>query len=235
MNPMKGAIQLRNCNCNGNDNGRRRHRCGCMKMARGCWENFPYYTGPCPNADGCYGWRRCRWDDDACDNDCDRDCERDCDHGCDRDDDCRPRRRRRCRGKGPCCGMFVAYLPVAVGPNGTIPLVFNNPCKDGNFEVNSGMVRVERAGTYLATYTVRVPPATALDTTVTLNMDNASQASAITQVTTTAGDATSAYTAQAVFQADEGDTVSLRTSEAINVTETAAQPLFTLSLTKLDE
>ena len=248
-----------------------------MKMARSCWENFPYYTGPCPNADGCYGWYNCNNncnnncncncdcdnDNESDDNDsgsgqscsrerCRRRCMRRCMERCrnryDDDDDCgqqpslrgnrryddddcgMPRRRRRRRCFGPCCGMFMAQLPMAVGPNGIIPLVFNNPCKSDNFEVNSGLVKVERAGTYLATYTVRVPEAADLTTTITLNVDNASQYSAITQV----GEANSEYTAQAIFQADEGDIVALRTSEAINVTDTAAQPMFTLSLVRLD-
>ena len=39
---------------------------------------------------------------------------------------------------------------------------------------------------------------------------------------------------QAVFEADAGDTVTLRTSEAINIATTNAQPLFTLTLVKLD-
>ena len=227
---------MKNCNCDSN-NGCRRRRRGCMKLARGYWENFPYYTGPCPDAEGCYGWRRCRrWEDCDDEQETENECECHCHCECEQDDPCeRPRRRRRRCRRGPCCGMFVAYLPVAVGPNGIIPLVFNRPCRDDSFEVNSGMVTLERAGTYLATYTVRVPETAALDTTITLNVDNASQAPAVTQVVTEAGAATSAYTAQAVFTADEGDTVTLRTSEAINVTDTAVPPLFTLSLTRLDD
>ena len=260
-----------------------------MKLARSCWENFPYYTGPCPNVDGCYGWCGCNGNNGGsssncdcnckctcncncnCDDNDDNECEQTCDYDrcyrrccrkcrewcraqCESDDDddddclcdpcdpcehghhhrCRRRRRRRCCWKGPCCGMFLAHLPMAVGPNGIIPLVFNNPCKDESFEVNSGLVKLEREGTYLATYTVRVPETAALDTTVTLNVDNAAQAAATTQVLTEAGAATSEYTGQAIFQAGEGDTVSLRTSEAINVTDTATQPLFTLSLVRLD-
>ena len=287
---MKGAIFLKNCNCNNgsHSNGcNRRRRCGCMKLARSCWENFPYYTGPCPNIDGCYGWCGCNGsggnsngsgsncncrcncnctcncednDDNESEQTCDYDrcyrrcrrrcrewCMAECDNDDDNDEDCgcepchcghqhyrRCRRRRRCRCKGPCCGMFLANLPMAVGPSGIIPLVFNNPCKDENFEVNSGLVKLEREGTYLATYTVRVPETAALDTTITLNVDNATQSGATTEVLTEAGTTNSAYTGQAIFQADEGDTVSLRTSEAINVTETAAQPLFTLSLVRLD-
>lgn len=238
-----------------NNNGNKRRGCGCMKMARGYWNNFPYYTGPCPNEDGCYRWHR---DDDDGDNDdrrCRRkrrhdrydDCERpgrpdwcdDNDGDNDDDDDCqRPghkRRRRRCRGDGLCGGIFTAWLPVAISANGIVPLTVNNPCRKSSFEVNSGLITVENEGTYLATYTVQVPAATALDTNITLNVDGASQSAAATQVTTAAGDTTASYTGQAIFEAAEGATVSLRTSAAINVTEPAAQPIFTLSLVQLEE
>ena len=190
-----------------------------MKMARGCWQSFPYYGGPCPDTDGCYGWRP---NDD--DNDCD----------CGGNERRRCRRRRRC-WDNPCCGIFLSWLPVAISPNGIVPLAMNNPCRDAGFEVNSGLITVKDAGIYLATYTVRVPETAALDTTITMNVNDASQSPAITRVLTEAGQTTTAYTAQAIFEADEGDTVTLRSSEAINVTDTSTQPLFTLSLVKLDQ
>ncbi|MBR1558685.1 MAG: hypothetical protein IJ646_00440 [Clostridia bacterium] len=224
-----------NCNCNGNNNGGgRRRRRGCMKLARGYWDNFPYYTGPCPAADTCCRWyKNCDDDDDDDERGCDRDCdyERDCDR--DRRRGGGRRRRRRGGNGGPCGGMFVAFLPVAVSANGIIPLVFNHPCRDADFEVNSGLITLEEPGTYLASYTVNVPETAALDTTMTLNVENAAQASATTRVLTAAGDAASEFSGQAIFQADEGDTVSLRTSDAISVTETAVPPMFTLSLVKL--
>lgn len=204
-----------------NDNRNRRRGCGCMRMARGCWSNFPYYTGPCADVDGCYGRDH---DDD------DRNC------GCDRDDEdrCGRRRHRRCHRR-MCRGMFTAFLPVAISANGIVPLCVNNPCRESDYEVNSGLITLKNEGTYLATYTVQVPEATALDTMITLNVDGASQSAAATQVITAAGDATSSYTGQAIFEAGDGATVSLRTSEAINVTDPAAQPMFTLSLVQMDE
>jgi len=196
---------------NNKDNDRRRRR-GCMRMACGCWENYPYYTGPCPNADGCY-----RRDED------------------DRDEDCRCGRRRcRRRRRCDCAGIFMSHLPVALAANSVIPLVVNNPCRDSGFDVNSGLITVEEAGTYLATYNVRVPEGATMDTTITLNVDDASQTSAITQITSV-GNGTSAYSAQAIFEADEGTTVSVRTSDAINITDPSTQPLVTLSLVQLEE
>jgi len=192
-----------------------------MKMARGYWSNYPYYTGPCADVDGCYGRER--------------DDERRCDQDRDDGDRCECRRRRCCRRRGMCSGMFTAFLPVAISANGIVPLCVNNPCRESDYEVNSGLITLEREGTYLATYTVKVPEATALDTMITLNADGASQSAAATQIVTAAGDATSSYTGQAIFEAGDGATVSLRTSEAINVTDPAAQPMFTLSLVQLDE
>lgn len=138
-----------------------------------------------------------------------------------------------CRGnRKSCCGLFTAMLPMAVIANGIIPLGVTG-CLNGkeDFGINSGLITVKRSGTYLATYTARVPEGATLDTTVTLNVNDASQSSAIAEV---GGAAPAATTAQAVFQADAGDTVTLRSSEAIAITESNAQPLFTLSLLKLD-
>ena len=133
-----------------------------------------------------------------------------------------------------CSGMFLAYLPMAVSANGIIPLRVNNPCRNSDFDVNSGLITLKSQGTYLATYSVRMPEGAQMNTTVTLNVDDASQSSAITQINAT-GDGTSGYTAQAIFEADEGATVSLRTSDAIGVTESSSQPLFSLSLVQLTE
>lgn len=203
-----------------------------MKMARGCWNNFPYYTGPCADTDGCYGYEQ---EEDNCDNGNDNN---NCDNTC-----CCPRcRRRRCHkkccfggGGGMCCDMFSAWLPMALSPNGIVPLVMNKPCRGSDFNINSGMITLEKGGTYLATYTVKAPETAALDTTISLNVDGASQSTASTQVITEAGTTTSSFTGQAIFEADEGATVSLRTSEAINVTDPATQPMFTLSLVQLSE
>ena len=196
-------------------------------MARGCWGNFPYYGGGCPDIYGCYGRRP--WED--CDSGETEERDTNCECRCRR---CR-RRRRRCEGGGAPNVMLTSFAPMAVSPNGIIPLAKADMCRNSDFDVNCGLITVESEGTYLATYSVRVPAQTALDTVMTLNVNDASQTTAITQVVTEAGDNTTSYTAQALFQADEGDTVSLRTSEAINITETSVQPMVTLSLTRLEE
>ena len=127
--------------------------------------------------------------------------------------------------------MFMAMLPIAVAANGVVPLAPNNPCRNGDFEVNSGMVSIEESGTYLATYTVRVPEGADLASTITLNVNDASQSSAITQV---GGTAPNSFTAQAVFDVYDRATVTLRSTDAINIADPSVQPVFALSLVRLE-
>ena len=179
---------------------------GCLNCVggRGRWDNYPFYDDMCPDANGDY--------------------ERD------RDDERHRRRRCRRRRSGEF-GIFTAMLPLAVAANGIIPLVNGNCfCSSGGFPVNSGLITIEEEGTYLATYTVRVPEGQTLTTTLTLNVNDASQSSAITEV---GGEGPVAFTAQAIFDVSDCATLSLRSSEAINITETSSQPLVTLSLVKL--
>ena len=207
----------RNPSCN-SCRENRRHHCGCMRMARGCWGSFPYYGGPCPDTCGCYGRRL--WEDEDLE-------EEEAVRGS-------RSRRRRCRGGAPSA-VFTAFAPMALSPNGIVPLAVCDPCRDSPFKVNSGLITLESEGTYLATYNVRVPTGAQMDTLLTLNVNNASQSPAITQVVTEGGETTQSFTAQTIFQADADDTVSLRTSEAVNVTDTASSPMFTLSLVRLDD
>ena len=201
------------------------NRCGCSRRnsnnAYGClnsvggryrWDNYPYYPGPCPDAEGVYDWCNDNNDNDDCD--CGRR-ERRC------------RRRRRCR-----FGLFSAMLPMAVTANGIVPLASNN-CMGAvsEFPVNSGLITVEEQGTYLATYTVRVPEGQAMASTFTLNVNDASQSSAVVEA---GGEGPTGFTGQAIFDVHDRSTVTLRSSDAINLTETSVQPLVTLTLVRLD-
>lgn len=198
------------CGCSGRNDRNSNRSYGCLNSleSRYRWDNFPYYGGPCPDVNGAVN-----------DSDCDRD-ER------------RGRGRKRC-GRRNGFGLFSAMLPMAVAANGVIPLVGNCGCPGWEgFNINSGLVTVKEAGTYLATYTVRLPEGADVNSTITLNVNDASQSSAITQV---GGAGPGCFTAQAIFDACDDATVTLRSSEAINITEPSAQPLFTLSLVKLEE
>ena len=192
------------CGCGSRCNNNNGYGCLNSVGGRYRWDDYPYYPGPCPYVNGCY--------DDNNDN----------------GDDCQCRRRRH-RRRGRCdFGLFMAMLPMAVTANGIIPLTNNNCLIDNGFPVNSGLITIEESGTYLATYTVRVPEGAALDSTITLNVNEASQSSAIAQANGTS------TTAQAIFDVNDRATLTMRSSEAINITESSAQPLFTLSLVKLD-
>ena len=191
---------------------------GCLSCVGGRrrWDNYPYFDGVCPDANGEYD----------CDQDNGRDrCRCDRDNGRDR---CRRERRRR-GDEG--IGIFTAMLPMVVAPNGVIPLVNGNCfCAPGGFPVNSGLITVEEEGTYLATYTMRVPEGQTVATTLTLNVNDASQSSAVAEI---GGVGPNCFAAQTIFDVCDHATVALRSSEAICLTETSAQPLVTLSLVKL--
>ena len=194
--------------CGRRDSNNRYGCLNCLGENRRCWDNYPYYTGPCPDRDGNYEVARSGYDDER----------RGCDGG-------RPRDRE---GK---YGLFTAMLPMAVAPNGIIPLVNSNClCPCGDFAVNSGLISVKEAGTYLATYTVRVPEGQTLASNITLNVNDASQSSAITEV---GGAGPVSFTAQAICDVCERSTIALRSSEAITMTDPSVQPLVTLSLVKI--
>ena len=194
--------------CGRRDSNNRYGCLSCLGEGRRCWDNYPYYNGPCPDRNGNYETVRGGYDD-----------------GYGRCDGGRPRDRET------KYGIFTAMLPMAVAPNGIIPLVNSNCyCPCGDFAVNSGLITVEEAGTYLATYTVRVPEGQTLTTNITLNVNDASQSSAITEV---GGAGPVSFTAQAICDVCERSTISLRTSEAISITEPSVQPLVTLSLVKM--
>ena len=135
------------------------------------------------------------------------------------------------RGRDEGCAVFSAMLPMAVAANGVIPLANGNRAGvNGIFPVNGGMITIEEEGTYLATYTVRVPEGERVDSTLTLNVNDASQSTAIAEI---GGEGPAGFTAQAIFDVGDSATVALRSSEAINIIHTSPQPLVTLSLVKL--
>jgi hypothetical protein len=195
------------------DCGRRdsNNRYGCLNCLGGnhrCWNNYPYYNGPCPDRDGNYEILRGGYEGDYGRYD----------GGGRRESDAK-------------YGIFTAMLPMAVAPNGIIPLVNGNGlCKCGDFAVNCGLITVEEAGIYLATYTVRVPEGQTLASNITLNVNDASQTTAIAEV---GGEGPVSFTAQAICDMCERSTIALRSSEAINITDPSVQPLVTLSLIRI--
>ena len=201
------------CGCSSRRNSNNGYGCLSCVGGRYRWENYPYYTGPCPDADGGY--------------ECDCECECDRDDGDREERRCRGRRRRRDRG---CFGLFTAMLPMAIAANGIVPLVGGNCLSAEGFNVNCGLITVEEAGTYLATYTVRLPAEAAVESTFSLNVNDAAQASAIVEA---GGTGPASYTGQAMFEVCDRATVVLRSSDAINITSPSTQPLVTLSMVKL--
>ena len=179
---------------------------GCLNSLGGRWENYPYYPGPCPSAEGVY------------------DCF-------DEKEEVVLRGQRAGARRGTGSGIFSTMLPVAVAANGLIPLVNNGcQCDAGIFSANYGVISVEEAGTYLATYTVRVPEGETLESTFSLNVNGAAQSSSIVQ---TGGAGPCCFTGQAIFTVCDPCSLTLQSAEAINITTRSVQPLVTLSLVKI--
>ena len=220
------------CGCN----RRNSNNMGCLSSMNGCrrWEGFPYYRGCCPNAEGEYD---CQENGGGSGGD---DGERRCGRCC--DCECRRRRHRdrcdRCdryeqyeRVGQSVFGLFSACQPMAVAAQGVVPLA-KGSCGCQGFGVNGGRISLRESGVYLATMTVQVPENTGVESVFSLNVDDVSQPSASIPVTAEGG-AFSA-TAQAIFEADEGDAVFVESSETVNVTDPALQPMVTLTLMRLD-
>lgn len=203
-----------NCDCR-----HRRRPVGCLNSLGGLRPWGANWNGGCPDVNGCYGR-----DDRDCDNWHDRDCDDRHDH-----DHCRRGRRR---GRGCVFGLYTASLPMAVAPNGVVPLVGGLCDCGGDIAVNSGVITLYRPGTYLATVTARMCAETTVDSTITLNVNEASQSSAVLEL---AGTGPASSTAQAIFDVCDQALVTLRSVDAINITTPAAQPLFTLSLVRLED
>ena len=193
-----------NCGC-----GRSR---GCLASVRSArWDNYPYYGGGCPDVNGVY-------EDDCCGGE-------QVELRAAQARGCCCGRRRRC---GDVYGIFTAGVPMAVAANGIIPLAESSGC-GRDFCVNNGVITLEDPGVYLAIYTALAPEGTTVNSTITLNVNEISQPSAITVI----GANTGSVTGQAIFSVSEGATVSLRTSEELSSTTPSLQPAFTLTLTQI--
>ena len=148
--------------------------------------------------------------------------------------DCGPGWPGRPWGDGACYAMLSACQPLAVAANGNVPLA-KAETRNPAFGVNGGVVSLYNPGVYLATMTVRVPAATAVDSTFALALNDVSLPTTITPVETTADD-TQAFTAtsQALFTAEAGDAVAIRSDDTVNLTDPAIEPMFVLTLVRLD-
>ena len=180
---------------------------GCLNSlaSRRLWDNYPYYDGCCPDADGCY----------------------DCGSG-------GPGWPVRPCGDGACYAMLSACQPLAVAANGNVPLA-KSSARNPAIGVNGGVVSLYNPGVYLATMSVRVPAATEVDSTFALALNDVNLPTTITPVETTAeaGQAFTA-TAQAMFTAEAGDALTIRSSETVNLSEPMIEPMFVLTLVRLD-
>lgn len=102
------------------------------------------------------------------------------------------------------------------------------------FSTSYGSILIRRPGLYYAAITVDVPAHTEVDTIMRLELDNQNISPPEIAVTTTDDETTSNYAGHTVFHANAGSLLKLSSLRDFCVHCTTAQPLFTITLFKLN-
>lgn len=165
-------------------------------------DDFPFYNGPCgPCADDC------------------------CDH-------CWLGRPPYPDEDVPGChaaAAFTAAAPVQLSAGGSVSFSAAGDIPDG-FSVESGGIRIENAGTYMAIYTVNVPANAAVSSRFVLTLNGSSISASAMDVSATAGDGTNGSTMSALFTADAGSLLNLSSLSPVNICPGPASNIFTLTI-----
>ena len=197
-----------------------------VAMCQRC-ENFPFYTGPCPDVNGCY------CDSNCCENttsscSCNCNCQNNCNCcNCEIEEPVVPCCCGCCNISTPAYGLFTANEPLNVAAGGIIPLVSTVNYPDA-FVVSNGTIVFRKQGTFLATYTVRIPSGGTANTTIDLNVNGVPQIPAEVTVS-----GPGVYSAQTIFTVTDGSMLTLTSSNALNLIGATTSPIFTLSLVEI--
>lgn len=192
--------------------------CHSCKSKRGCTHvgalnslsrsrSFPFFTGPCPEAPARVNG--CTALNTALDA-----------HTCDRCE-C-----SICSSRTGF-GVFSASGPISLPAEGAVNLNARNVNADF-FTASCGSIRIRRSGLYYAAVTADIPCESAVDTILRLELG--SQPLVPPELAVTTGN----YAGHTVFHARAGELLKLSTLEALTISQTTAQPVFTLTLIKLD-
>lgn len=165
-------------------------------------DDYPFYNGPCgPCADDC------------CNH---------CWHG-------RPPYPDEDAPGCHAAAAFTAAAPVQLGPGGNVNFTAAGGNPDG-FSVESGGIRIENAGTYMAIYTVNVPANAAVSSRFVLTMNGSSIPASAMDVSATADDGTGGNTISTLFTAEEGSLLNLSSLSPVSIGASPASNIFTLTL-----
>lgn len=179
--------------------------------------NYPYYTGPCAPICG--------------------------------DDRCRPRPPWDCdRFPAPppppnppaqdtanasqAYGFFTATPPLTISAGGVIPLS-TALANAADFTNSSGSILIRRAGVYLLSYTVQVGTNNSQNTQYYLTLNGTTvNASSVSVVTDDSATETRSFTVQVIVQAGANSMLTLNSSSALSVADSALNP-YSLTVVRL--
>ena len=211
-----------NCNCNtcGCDNC---NSCGC-DTCNNCGCNTCDNCNSC-SCDTC---NTCDCNTCNCDN---------CNHcNCNSCNTCTPCACNHCTQCGchchACFGVFTADGPINLSAGGTINLTCRNVNTDC-FTTTYGSIRIRRAGIYFAMVTADIPVGTCVDATLRLELGNQVLVPPELSIVTHSDCDTHNFAGSTVFCARAGELLKLSTLDALTVSQTTAQPVFTLTLIQI--
>ena len=131
-----------------------------------------------------------------------------------------------------CFGVFTANGPINLSAGGTINLTCRNVNTDC-FTTSFGSIRIRRAGIYFAMVTADIPVGTCVDTTLRLELGNQVLVPPELSIVTHSDCDTNNFAGSTVFCARAGELLKLSTLDALTVSQTTAQPVFTLTLIQI--
>ena len=128
--------------------------------------------------------------------------------------------------------MFTANGPINLSAGGTINLTGRNVNTDC-FTTSFGSIRIRHTGIYFAMVTADIPIGTCVDTTLRLELGNQVLVPPELAIVTHSDCDTHNFAGSTVFCAKAGELLKLSTLDALTISQTTAQPIFTLTLIQI--
>ncbi len=231
------------CNCNSCGNNRTYNSRNSVRNsygALGCVRNC-HHSGSCLCGHNCHG---CAFSEYMKNSGCSAEkcCQTCC--GCGNNCPC-----SGCMGCTGCSGgestpyswegvssaaEFTAYAPQSLYADGAV--VFEGNCDNGNLFTNDGCgVRINRPGRYLAIYTFASSPCENASTVMSMYLSGRELYASRAYMAPAVPAHNRSCVGQAVFCAQAGDVLTLKTSVALTIPQTGAQcPCATMVILKLN-
>lgn len=200
-------------------------QCAYQPADPSCYQNFPFYNGPCPPGPmppSCRPYPPCRhcppwWWEDEC---------------CDRPVPVEPAENANAAFTQHPLSMFAVSGPIHAENDCSIPLAPSVMNWD-LFSLRNGEIVIRKSGTYLATCTVNLPPQQNINTRLSLLLDGKEVPGSAHSLISLPGAATPiCLNAQAIVQTAPNRVLSLGTENPLDIS--CENPnLITLSLMRV--